>query len=75
MGEISGPNQEIPDIHPFEATELSTGWSFKQTDDSAKDPWLPVKKIPSTVHQDLIDNERLVSAFVHGKLIADRPKD
>ena len=42
----------------FQAVELKHGWTFKRTDDAAKDAWLPVKAVPSTVHQDLIDNKR-----------------
>ena len=38
--------------------KLTDGWSFKQTDDADPNAWLPVKRIPSTVHQDLIDNNR-----------------
>ena len=53
MGEMS--SDETPT--PFKAYELPNGWSFKQTDDKNCE-WLPVKKIPSTVHQDLIDNDR-----------------
>jgi len=55
MGDISGPDNMRP---TFSATDLSSGWSFKQTDDTSKDAWLPVRKIPSTTHQDLIDNKK-----------------
>jgi beta-mannosidase len=41
--------------------ELKTGWSFKQTDDANEDAWLLVKSVPSTVHQDLIDNKKYES--------------
>lgn len=41
----------------FTETVLSKGWSFRQTDQEDEE-WLPVEKIPSTVHQDLIDNKR-----------------
>ena len=58
MGDISGA-----DMTAFERTsiELSTDWAFKQTDNSDPNAWLPVKKIPSTVHQDLIDNKKYKS--------------
>jgi hypothetical protein len=39
----------------FSVSELATGWSFRQTD-SETTSWLPVKMIPSTVQQDLIDH-------------------
>jgi hypothetical protein len=38
--------------------ELTSGWHFKQTDNSDPHGWLPVEKVPSTVHQDLIDNQK-----------------
>jgi hypothetical protein len=50
----------------FTAHELSSGWSFKQTDDTSKDAWLAVKKIPSTVQQDLRD---------HNMYVISGPKD
>ena len=55
MGDISGA-----DMTALKCTsiELSTGWTFKQTDNSDPNAWLPVKKVPSTVHQDLIDNKK-----------------
>jgi beta-mannosidase len=39
--------------------ELKTGWQLKQQDDP-KEEWLPVKKIPSQVHVDLLANEKYV---------------
>ena len=54
MGDISSLD-DTP--LPLDSVELSTGWTFRQTDDERGD-WLPVKRIPSTVHQDLIDNNR-----------------
>jgi hypothetical protein len=58
MGDISGA-----DMTALERTsiELSTDWTFKQTDNSDPKAWLPVKKVPSTVHQDLIDNKKYKS--------------
>ncbi|KAL5351027.1 hypothetical protein ACLOAV_004601 [Pseudogymnoascus australis] len=44
--------------------ELTTGWSFKQTDDLDAKAWLPVNRVPSTVHQDLMDNKRLDDPFL-----------
>lgn len=54
MGEMSNPGELAG---PYVAIEMSKGWSFRQTDDEHGD-WLSVKRIPSTVHQDLIDNNR-----------------
>lgn len=64
MGEITTFDEGVT---IFQATELSEGWVFKQTDDDSDKAWLPVKKVPSTVHQDLIDNKKSVTidiAFV-----------
>lgn len=48
-------------IQAFEAVALRDGWQFKRTQDpDSKDAWLPAKQVPSTVHQDLIDNGRSV---------------
>ncbi|GKT61540.1 glycoside hydrolase family 2 protein [Colletotrichum tofieldiae] len=45
--------------------ELSRGWSFKQQDDDALDnPWLPVPKIPSQVHVDLLANNKIPDPFL-----------
>jgi beta-mannosidase len=55
MGDISGA-LALP--VSMEVTDLSEGWSFKQTDDVGENSWSPVKKVPSTVHQDLIDNKK-----------------
>lgn len=38
--------------------ELNTGWSMKQADDISDECWLPVKRVPSQVHIDLIANEK-----------------
>lgn len=35
---------------------LTDGWTFKQADDEAKDAWMPVKRVPTNVHLDLMDN-------------------
>ena len=55
MGEMSADDM----AHPFTEISLSKGWSFQQTD-KTEDGWLPVKSVPSTVHQDLIDNKQSV---------------
>jgi beta-mannosidase len=39
---------------------LTDGWTFKQADDDAQDAWLPVAKVPTNVHLDLIDNGKYV---------------
>lgn len=35
-------------------SELSSGWEFKQV--GAEEDWLPVKRVPTNVHLDLMDN-------------------
>ena len=42
------------------ANDLTSSWSFKQSDDLCHDAWLPVARVPSVVHQDLMDNQRFV---------------
>jgi len=61
MGDMSGPADSPAQM---EVVDLSLGWSFKQTDHVDEDAWHPVKKIPSTVHQDLIDSKRCVGTKV-----------
>lgn len=57
MGDISGA---VDAPVRMKVADLSLGWSFKQADDVGENSWYPVKKVPSTVHQDLIDNKRCV---------------
>jgi len=39
---------------------LTEGWTFKQADDSGQGAWLPVARVPTNVHLDLIDNSKYV---------------
>lgn len=39
---------------------LTDGWSFKQADDVEDNTWLPVKRVPTNIHLDLIDNGKYV---------------
>jgi len=39
---------------------LTSNWTFKQSDDTSENVWLPVKRVPTNVHLDLIDNGRYV---------------
>jgi len=36
--------------------ELTKGWTFRET--NSEDPWLPVARVPTNVHIDLIANEK-----------------
>lgn len=40
---------------------LTDGWAFKQADDASENAWLPVKKVPTNVHLDLIDHAKYVA--------------
>jgi beta-mannosidase len=42
----------------FASEALSTGWEFKLTEETTLDSWLPVAKVPTTVHLDLLDNKK-----------------
>jgi hypothetical protein len=69
MGDMSGSADELAPMH---VTELNTGWSFREKNDANDCTWLPVKRVPSTVHQDLIDNKKFVSSDP-SRSSADRP--
>lgn len=56
MGDIG--SHTMPQV--LTSHELCSGWAFKQTDDASKDAWLSVKKVPSTVQQDLLDHKKYV---------------
>ncbi|KAI2629953.1 glycoside hydrolase [Hypoxylon sp. NC1633] len=43
----------------FSTQELRTGWEFKRTEDPSPGAWLPVARVPSVVHIDLIDNNKI----------------
>jgi beta-mannosidase len=52
---MGGGPVDTKELQDFAFFELATGWSFRQSD-SKDTSWLPVKQVPSTVHQDLLDN-------------------
>lgn len=49
------------------AQTLESGWQFKQTD---TDEWLPVARVPTNVHLDLINNKRSVTTASFERLPA-----
>ena len=53
---MDGESSDTSEAHRLHSTLLSSGWTFQETK-SDHGPWLPVKQIPSTVHQDLLDNQ------------------
>ncbi|KAK2004343.1 family 2 glycosyl hydrolase [Colletotrichum falcatum] len=44
--------------------DLSSGWAFRQQDDVSENPWLPVPKVPSQVHVDLLANNKIPDSFL-----------
>lgn len=42
----------------FSAEELGKGWQFKPTEDPSDEAWLPVAKVPTVVHLDLMANNK-----------------
>jgi beta-mannosidase len=40
---------------------LTEGWQFRQTDDTAEDAWMSVKRVPTNVHLDLMEHGKYVS--------------
>jgi hypothetical protein len=44
----------------FAQHSLSSGWSFKDSDDQSSEAWLPVPVVPSVVQQDLQANGKYV---------------
>ncbi|EUC29834.1 glycoside hydrolase family 2 protein [Bipolaris zeicola 26-R-13] len=47
----------------FNAHRLVEGWTFKQADDT-EDSWMPVKSVPTNVHLDLMDNDKIPDPFL-----------
>ncbi|CAI7641206.1 unnamed protein product [Penicillium crustosum] len=50
--------------------ELKTGWSMKQAGDIPNECWIPVEKVPSQVHIDLIANKIIPDPFVDANELA-----
>ena len=52
----------------FKRIELSDNWQFRQADDDEQDStgsaWMPVARVPTNVHLDLLANGKYVSCFV-----------
>ncbi|KAJ5244100.1 hypothetical protein N7489_004196 [Penicillium chrysogenum] len=48
----------------FSKQPLSTGWTFKDRDDETPGAWMPVRTVPSTVQQDLIENKKLEDPYL-----------
>ncbi|XXG97371.1 hypothetical protein Hte_003670 [Hypoxylon texense] len=43
---------------------LGHGWTFRQSENSSSEDWLPVQKVPSQVHMDLIANKKIPDPFI-----------
>ena len=52
---MGGGPDDTKELQTFASVDLGTGWSFRQSD-SSDASWHPVKRVPSTIHQDLISN-------------------
>lgn len=50
------------------AMELTKGWEFTQT---GSEEWLPVARVPTNVHLDLMDNKESVHILLTLALIED----
>ncbi|KAL4892850.1 beta-mannosidase B [Aspergillus ambiguus] len=48
----------------FFQQSLATGWSFKDAEDDSTEGWMPVAKVPSVVHQDLLANKKLEDPYI-----------
>ncbi|THC93413.1 hypothetical protein EYZ11_007108 [Aspergillus tanneri] len=48
----------------FTQQSLSTGWSFKDYEDTSAEAWMAVPSVPSVVHQDLKANNKLKDPYV-----------
>ncbi|KAL2815174.1 glycoside hydrolase superfamily [Aspergillus granulosus] len=48
----------------FDSQLLDHGWTFRDANDDKPEAWLPVSKLPSVVHLDLLDNDLIPDPFV-----------
>ncbi|KAL2828378.1 beta-mannosidase B [Aspergillus pseudoustus] len=48
---------------PAQRTTLESGWSFRQAD-RVDDEWAPVARVPTIVHMDLLDNNKIPDPFI-----------
>ncbi|KAL4907708.1 hypothetical protein BDW74DRAFT_148005 [Aspergillus multicolor] len=48
----------------YEQHNLSSGWTFRDSDDQSPEAWLPVSTVPSVVQQDLQANGKLKDPFI-----------
>ncbi|KAF2437884.1 glycoside hydrolase family 2 protein [Karstenula rhodostoma CBS 690.94] len=64
VGLAAAPQQNHIMSRATSVHELTDGWTFKQADDASDDAWLPVKKVPTNVHLDLIDNAKIPDPFL-----------
>lgn len=48
-------HNSIAEMSLFSSDELATGWEFKNSEDVE---WLPVARVPTVVHLDLMQNKK-----------------
>ncbi|KAH0848256.1 Beta-mannosidase B [Fonsecaea pedrosoi] len=53
-------------------TELHSGWQCRQSDDTSKNAWLPVSKVPTTTHLVLQENGKIPDPFIDMNELAVR---
>ncbi|KAI0885015.1 glycoside hydrolase family 2 protein [Annulohypoxylon maeteangense] len=51
---------------------LEDGWTFRQSDSTATGDWLPVKRVPTQVHMDLVANNKISDPFIDLNELAAR---
>ncbi|EFQ92681.1 hypothetical protein P3342_006437 [Pyrenophora teres f. teres] len=51
-------------VQSLSCHRLSEGWSFKEADNATEDAWMPVKKVPTNVHLDLIEAGKIPDPFL-----------
>ncbi|ORY13800.1 glycoside hydrolase superfamily [Clohesyomyces aquaticus] len=49
---------------PLSVHPLTEGWTLKQADEADDNAWLPVARVPTNVHLDLIDNGKIPDPFL-----------
>lgn len=55
-------------VHALSSQPLTSGWAFRQTNETAEDTWLAVKSVPTNVHLDLIEHGKYVMAFLESHI-------
>lgn len=54
------------------SVQLSSGWTFKRSDDESQDAWLTVEQVPTEVHLDLQKHGKIADPFLDMNELAAR---